>query len=709
MDPFEAALAAPGAADLVGVVTRLYLLVLGRAPDPGGLRDCVVQLHAGATVRSVAAGLLGSGEFGAQAGAAAPEGVLRRHARGSGDGVPVPAGGGAAGLAEALVRAPAVKAALPVLPTLFPDGLLLDDPAAYRVWLAGLAADRDPPGMRSGADTVSVLFGLAGAASSALGESVAAALALDWPGPRSRPGQGPGPEVVVAGWRFGPALSDLARRERRLRLVRAPFWFSEAQCLGWALARCRGSFTAMLGAGDVLRPAAAVPAALAGADIVLADEDAVDGAGLRHSPLLGAAWDAERALAAGRTGLVLVRTGLLRTAGGLGLGLGLGLGGPALALLLRAAARTPAARIVHVPALALSRSVPAARPGVEMAARHLVATGQKGCAVEPGVGALRIVRPLPEPAPRASIIIATRDRAELLGPCLEGLLQRTDYPEIEVVVVDNGSTAADALAVLERAGADPRVRVLRSPGPFNWAALNNAGARQATGAVLVLLNNDTVVVEPGWLRELVAQAVRPEVGAVGAKLLYPDGTIQHAGVVLGRDGHAMHMWRGAADGVPGYMAELAVVREVAAVTGACLAIRKEVFARVGGCDAANLPVTWNDVDLCLRVRASGLRVIWTPHARLLHLEQASRGSDTTPENDTRFLREQAFMRERWGDAMRVDPFLSELLLPSQTRLRLAAGAGEPPSGPGGRLPGQASAGATLASFSPSRLANLSPL
>ena len=216
------------------------------------------------------------------------------------------------------------------------------------------------------------------------------------------------------------------------------------------------------------------------------------------------------------------------------------------------------------------------------------------------------------------------------------------------------------------------MRVLPQPGPFNWSALNNAGVDFMQGQVVVLLNNDTDVLEPGWLRELVSQAMRPEVGVVGAKLLYGDGRVQHAGVVLGPTGRSGHMWRYMPGDARGYLDQLVATRRVTAMTGACLAMRRDIYLAAGGCDAEGLPITWNDVDLCLRIRALGLQAIWTPYARMLHLEQATRGTDDTPENHIRFLREQAWMRARWGDAIDHDPFWSPNLLPSETEMRLVS-------------------------------------
>jgi GT2 family glycosyltransferase len=194
------------------------------------------------------------------------------------------------------------------------------------------------------------------------------------------------------------------------------------------------------------------------------------------------------------------------------------------------------------------------------------------------------------------------------------------------------------------------------PGPFNFSDLSNRGAAAATGPVLLFLNNDVEVLEPGWLGEMVRHALRPDVGAVGAKLLYPDRTIQHGGVVLGLDTVLGHGHLGMPDSDPGYFARMVLAHEVSAVTGACLAIRAEVFAAMGGFDAQVLRVAFNDIDLCLKLRAAGYRIVWTPFARLVHHESKSRGPEDTPEKRARFDAELRALRERWGPQLRRDPY-----------------------------------------------------
>jgi GT2 family glycosyltransferase len=213
------------------------------------------------------------------------------------------------------------------------------------------------------------------------------------------------------------------------------------------------------------------------------------------------------------------------------------------------------------------------------------------------------------------------------------------------------------LRYLEQAGADPRVCVLRDDRPFNFSALNNSAVEQARGDLVCLLNNDTEVIDDDWLRKLVAQAVRPEIGCAGAKLLYPDDTIQHAGVLLGLHGLAGHPYRLMSRHHPGYFGRLTVAHAVSAVTAACLVVERRIYRQVGGLDD-RLAVAFNDVDFCLKVRKLGLRNLLVPHAVLLHHESASRGLDQNAAQRQRFLAEVALVKERWREAIYADPCYS---------------------------------------------------
>jgi len=263
------------------------------------------------------------------------------------------------------------------------------------------------------------------------------------------------------------------------------------------------------------------------------------------------------------------------------------------------------------------------------------------------------------------VIVPTRDRADLLARCVDGVLHRTDYFNLELLIVDNGSIEPATQTLFDQlTREDNRVRILRYPGPFNFSALNNTAAREANGEILLLLNNDIDVIEPDWLRELVSQALRPDAGAVGAKLLFPNEQVQHAGLVLGPEGRVVHLHRFAGKNEPGYFAQLALSRTLLAVTGACVAIRRAVFFEVGGLDEINLPVVFNDVDLCLRLGDHGYRVVWTPFAELFHLECASRGLDSDdPGKRQRADREWRHMCKTWGSLLETaDPFHNPNLL-----------------------------------------------
>jgi GT2 family glycosyltransferase len=277
-----------------------------------------------------------------------------------------------------------------------------------------------------------------------------------------------------------------------------------------------------------------------------------------------------------------------------------------------------------------------------------------------GLPFLRIAPPPPERWPSVSIIIPTRDQADLLAACLTGLSSLDYAGAVEILVVDNGSTQPEALRLFEELAADGRARVLPAPGAFNFSALNNQAAREARGEFLCLLNNDVEALDGEWLTAMMRHAVRPGAGAVGALLLYPDGSVQHAGVAIGIGGAAGHVARGAMPGDHRHAAWHAVTRRVAAVTAACLLVRRECYLESGGLDEAAFPVAFNDVDFCLRLQASGLQNILAVEAQLIHHESRSRGSDFAPKNARRFARELNQLHERWHTQQHVDPHYSPL-------------------------------------------------
>lgn len=266
----------------------------------------------------------------------------------------------------------------------------------------------------------------------------------------------------------------------------------------------------------------------------------------------------------------------------------------------------------------------------------------------------RIERKLPAKKPLVSILIPTKDKLRLLRKCIDSLKGKTDYSNYEIIILDNDSTNPETHRYFEELQKDKKCKILQIPGPFNYSKINNKGARKAQGEILLLLNNDVEIIHSNWLTELVSHAIRPEIGCVGAKLLYSDDTIQHAGVILGLGGVAGHAYRGFPKNHSGSRLRLHLSQNFEAVTAACLAVRKDVFEEVSGLDEENLAVAFNDVDFCIRVRQAGYRNLWTPFATLYHHESASRGSDHTPKNQKRFQKEVDYMKAKWKDILMND-------------------------------------------------------
>jgi glycosyltransferase involved in cell wall biosynthesis len=274
---------------------------------------------------------------------------------------------------------------------------------------------------------------------------------------------------------------------------------------------------------------------------------------------------------------------------------------------------------------------------------------------------------LPSDVPLVSIIIPTRNSLELIRQCIASILELTTYSKYEILIIDNDSDDAETLQYLNNLTQHSRIRVLRDERPFNYSELNNEAVKHAKGEFVLLLNNDIEVISPDWISEMVGLALQEDVGAVGARLWYPDNTLQHGGVVLGTGGVAGHAHKHLPKNLCGYFSRAQLIQSFSAVTAACLLIRKKIYIDVGGLNETDLKVAFNDVDFCLRVREAGYRNIWTPYAELYHHESASRGFDDTPEKLDRFSKEREYMVSRWGDLLLNDPAYSpNLSLDSQS-------------------------------------------
>lgn len=260
--------------------------------------------------------------------------------------------------------------------------------------------------------------------------------------------------------------------------------------------------------------------------------------------------------------------------------------------------------------------------------------------------------------PKISIIIANKDHYEDLSRCISSILDKSTYENFEIIVVENNSTTAEIKEYYEELSRHPKIRIVTYAGEFNYSRINNFGAGFAQGEYLLLLNNDTQVISVNWMEELLMYGQRPDVGAVGAKLYYPDKTIQHAGIVIGLGAHrtAGHTHYKVNYENVGYMGRLCYAQDVTAVTGACLLVKKELYDRLGGLDES-FAVALNDVDFCLRLREEGYLNVFNPYCELYHFESNSRGLDDRDEKAERYDRESAHFREKWKEALsKGDPY-----------------------------------------------------
>lgn len=439
--------------------------------------------------------------------------------------------------------------------------------------------------------------------------------------------------------------------------------------LNVAIDHAEGRFIVFLTEGDILSELAFAKLVAAinlrqDVDIIYSDGDQMDEEGRRHSPLFETDWNIDLFL--GRNilaHLCAYRRDLVSEIGGIRGGFD---DACLYDLAMRAVEATSPAKILHIPSILHHSSAEnsSCSDGRAFENRRRVVQDHFSRIQQPAFAErhpaspdwVRVRRLLPQPAPRISIIVPTRDKPELIGPCVEGLLNRTDYPSFEVVIVDHESREPETLALFERFSKDSRVRIMPYTGTFNYSAINNAAVATCDSPLICLLNNDIDIISSNWLAEMAAYAVLPNVGAVGAKLLYPDDRVQHAGVLLRRDSVGSHFHHFAARHDPGHGGHAVLPTTVSAVTAACLVVQRAVFDEVGGLNERDLAVAFNDVDLCLKIKEAGYRNVMVPYAELYHCESASRGSDFTREKIKRFRCEMAYMCAVWGETLQEDSF-----------------------------------------------------
>jgi glycosyltransferase involved in cell wall biosynthesis len=469
-----------------------------------------------------------------------------------------------------------------------------------------------------------------------------------------------------------PILERYEKRDRRIKVHYREQNGGIAAASNDALRLTTGDFVALLDDDDILAPAALYFVACEieahpESQLIYSDEDKIDIIGRRGNAHFKPDWNSTLFLAQNFFSHLGVFRGELIRKVEFRSGFE---GSQDYDLVLRCIEKVTADEIRHIPrilyhwrmseksaALNFEAKPHARAAAIKAVTEHLARREIAADVTSSGDEDFRRIRYLlPDEKPSVSILIPTRDLLEHLRPCVESILETTKYPNFELVVIDNDSKDPELLGWLTRiAAAESRVRVLRFPGEFNFGGLNNFGVQQVESEFVALLNNDLTVISPDWLEEMVSQSLPADVGAVGARLLYPDGRIQHAGVILGGGGVAAHAHKGLPRTNHGYFSRAILAQELSAVTAACMLVKRAAYLKVGGFDAEHLKVAFNDVDFCLRLRRAGYRIIYTPYAEFYHHESASRGLEDTVRKNRRFEDEIRFMRERWSETLTHDP------------------------------------------------------
>ncbi len=445
-----------------------------------------------------------------------------------------------------------------------------------------------------------------------------------------------------------------------------------------ALDMVNGEYIALLDNDDLLREHALFWVADAivnnpDAGLIYSDEDKIDPSGRRYDPYFKPDWNPDLFLSHNMIcHLGVYRTDLVRNLGGFREGYE---GAQDYDLALRCTEQLASRQIVHIPrvlyhwrshpgstAQAGSEKNYALLAGVRALNDHFARVQVSATAELLDFGMYRARYAVPVLAPLVSLIIPTRNSLNLIRQCIEGILVKTTYKNYEILIVDNNSDDHKVLSYFANLAKNDRIRILRDERPFNYSALNNAAVKQARGEYLGLINNDIEVISPEWLEEMISVAIQPGVGAVGARLWYPNDTLQHGGVITGLGGVAGHSHKHLKRGAPGYFYRAQLSQTLSVVTAACLVVKKDIFQEVGGLDETNLKVAFNDVDFCLRVREAGYRNVWTPYAELYHHESATRGVEDTSERQLRFRDEVLYMKKRWGDIMSDSAYSPNLTL-----------------------------------------------
>lgn len=475
-----------------------------------------------------------------------------------------------------------------------------------------------------------------------------------------------------------PALERWAKADGRINVAFRDRKGHISEASNTAFSNAKGDWVALLGHRDVLGRTALAEVALAindcpRAELIYSDEDKLNDRAVRYDPHFKPDWSYDLFVGQNYLNhLTVHRAENVRRVGGWRVGFE---GSQDYDLDLRVIETIDQSSIVHIPRVLYHRRVaPSSVAADETTSEYAFEAGHRALVehvartnadaeVLPIAGGqyYRLRRRLPENPPLVSLIVPTRDKAAMLRTCVDSIVRKSDYSNYEIVIVDNGSVEQETFDYFGTLADYSNVRVLRYDEPFNYSAINNFAMGAANGEVVGLVNNDIEVINHDWLSEMVSHTLRPEVGCVGAKLYYPNGSLQHAGVILGLSTIARHSHKYFDRSSTGYYGRLVLGQNLSAVTAACLLVRKEVYLAAGGFDEKNLAVAFNDVDFCLRVRQRGYLNVWTPFAELYHHESMSRGSDNVAGELERLEREIAYMKQRWGSELQEDPYYSRNL------------------------------------------------
>jgi GT2 family glycosyltransferase len=466
-------------------------------------------------------------------------------------------------------------------------------------------------------------------------------------------------------------LERYVQEDSRIKVIFSKKTGPVAELFNTALKTASGEWLAILDPKDFLSEQALFWVAQEisqhpDARLIYSDEDKIGKNGHREDPYFKCDWNPDLFCSQNMLGrLCLYHVRLVKKIGGFRLGFEDTLD---YDLALRFTEKIKSIQIRHIPRVlyherihplnkAVSEEINTrvALGGVKALNDHLKRVKIKAEAEPSGLG-FRVRYQLPSNPPMVSLIIPTRNGFKLIKTCIDSILKVTTYPNYEIIVVDNGSDDKRTLRYLSE--LPKKVRVIRDDSPFNYSALNNMAVKAAKGSLVGLINNDLEVISPDWLSEMVSHAVRPGIGAVGARLWYPKNSLQHGGVIIGIGGVAGHSHKHIARSEFGYFGRAALIQNLSAVTAACLVVKKSIYNEVHGLNEKDLKVAYNDVDFCLKIRGKGYRNLYTPYAELYHHESASRGYENNLKKRRRMFKEVRYMVQRWGDQLLNDPAYS---------------------------------------------------